>query len=314
MNREQNMIDKSKVIFDTSFLIRSWEGTSDKNGRNIIDAEFPLHNFDRIIHDYVIDEFFLIEDQRTHRVNSYEKNELYTMRSTHEFFLKEFILKTATSCLDKDEMKNFEMLGFLRHQHPRQLEFENKYNHIKKDRQTAKEACFKLIGLEHDSHVKLSLSLLKHSLGNSIENGFQIDIAGVKEIIYAKGNLFELIHPLKEREIIKREISAIKDELPSLYQFLLFEKFVKALKKPENKEEFKVELPGLKSHVKIDYNTLADSQISLSGLHYCDCFATFDKGQAQIIKFLFPEYMHKIKLYKADKDQNTYNRIDLENL
>lgn len=53
---------KNKVIFDTSFLIRAFEGFHN-NGCNIIDTEFPSNNWDRIIHDYVIDEFFRIENE-----------------------------------------------------------------------------------------------------------------------------------------------------------------------------------------------------------------------------------------------------------
>lgn len=122
---------------------------------------------------------------------------------------------------------------------------------------------------------------------------------------------FKLVDSRNNKEISHLNI---EKQLPSLYQILLLEQLVTRLKKPENKDKFKVQLSGLNSHVKIELNTLADSQISLSGLYYSDAFATFDKGQAQLIKFLFPEHTDKIKLYIKDKDQKTYSSVDLEKL
>ncbi len=125
--------------------------------------------------------------------------------------------------------------------------------------------------------------------------------------------LLTAIYSLGNKGIFKKNIFNIEKELPTLYQFMMLEQLIKNLKKPKNKDHFKVLLPGLQSHVKIEFNTLADSQISLSGLHYCDAFATFDKGQAKLIKFLFPQYSNKMKLYEK-KEGYPYRCLKIEYL
>lgn len=311
-----NQNSKNKVILDTSFLIRAAEGFYNKGGHNIIDAEFSPTAWDRIIHDYVIDEFFRIENERAKRADFYKNSKIYTMASSHEIFLKEFNFGTAKTCLEKNERIESNIIPFLKGQHWDQKKLETEHNTNKKQRETARERFYvELVGKDFNSNTILSLQLLKDNLYQLINNGYQIVLPfGENVTIYIKKASFELIHPLGNREIFKREVINFEKEMPSLYHFLLLEQLITRLQKPENKDEFKVKLPDLNSHVKIEFNTLADSQISLSGLHYCDVFATFDKAQAQLIKFLFPEHVNKTKLYKENKDQTTYNSVDLEKL
>lgn len=232
------------------------------------------------------------------------------MNSSHKIILEEFRQGTAESCLNRDERFESNLQPFLEKKHYAQINLKEKYDQQKKLQDEGHKKVFDILGINFNKNTPLSYSLLKDSLHQLMSNGYQMTFHSKEsETIYMKGTSFELIYPLGNKEILKRKILDVEKELPSLYQFLLLEEFIKGLKKPENKTEFKVPLPGLKSHLKIEFNTLADSTISLSGLHYCDAFATFDKGQAQIIKFLFPQYANKIRFYKIG-----YDHINVEDL
>lgn len=309
-----NITPKTKVIFDTSFLIRSYENVKNENGCNIIDAEFPSNNWDRIIHDYVIDEFFRIEDKRLERADFYERNKIYIMRSSHKLILDEFEHGTAQSSLEKNETFESNIIPFLKKQHWDQVKIENEHNKKKEQRDLAKKVFYELIGKDINN-TSITLQQLKDDIQKIINSGHHIPLPFEENItIYMRENSFERIYILGTKDILKKEIFNIANDLPTLYQFMLLEQLIKKLEKPEKKNEFKAFLPGLKSHVKIEFNTFADSQISLSGLHYCDAFATFDKGQAQIIKFLFPQYANKVEFYQINKDKKTYKHIKIENL
>lgn len=306
-----NRIPKKKVVLDTSFLIRAYDNVCNEDGCNIIDAEFPANKWDRVIHDYVIDEFFRIENIKLDRANFYEKNQLYTMCCTHQIILDEFEHGSAQSCLEKNKKIEDNIILFLKEQHWDLVNIEKKHHKKKEQRDLSKEKFLKLIG-QDSSKTLINLQQLKDDIQKMINNGHFIPLSEENVSIYMKKNSFERIYSLDNKDILKREIFNIENELPTLYQFILLEKFIKALKKTEKRDEFKILLEGLQSPVKIERNTLADSEISLSGLHYCDAFATFDKGQAQLIKFLFPQYANKVRFYKHNK--NIYKHIKTEEL
>ena len=115
---------------------------------------------------------------------------------------------------------------------------------------------------------------------------------------------------------VSRIINNIQGELPSLYNFLIADRFLEKVKKMKKidvsikKRRFFIDFYGIKESVKFEENTLSDFQISLSGLHDCDAFATCDRAQAQLIKLLHPEHKDKIRFYESRIIDKMYKEID----
>ncbi len=297
---------KNKVIFDTSFLSRSKEGIVNANKINIIDAEFPISGWDRFINDYVIDEIFPgnLKSQPHHAQTSeyYKNNQLKMMQSSHYILIEEF--KNGTITLKEEKNHEQQLQAYLEGTHPNQYQIEAAHDSQRTARTKAKQEIIDQTQKNH-STTSISLSGLQSELEQLITDGYQCSLHG-GYVIYIKGKSYELIN-CYETPAITKEITDLETELPTLYMFLIAELLLK------NVSQGKIILPGLTKKVEIELNTISDFQISLSGLHYCDAFATFDKGQAGLIKFLFSKYENKLKVF--EKSQNgDYVAINLSSL
>ena len=314
-------MNKKRVVLDSSFLGHSKQGISAADGTNIIDKEFPDDEYDRVIHDYVLDEFFRdnpLSDAnknlvwREKNIQIYRANNLYMMESSHVIIWNEFHHKQNFDHLGKNLKREQDVLLSLAKKLPpyQQQHWEQQYQERIDERQKAKKEIFNKISIASKEHKVLKLEDLKERLSSLLKDGYRLPFHDTSyiEIIGEKV-------ALKEKDKLK--VTRTIKNLPSLYLFSIANLFLDKIKRPTISSEensFKIKLPGIRDDVKIEENTIPDFQISLSGLHYCDVFATCDEAQAQLLKFLYPEYVDKIRYYKTNSQQKTYKEIPMSGL
>ncbi|MGD9153014.1 MAG: hypothetical protein PVG30_05110 [Gammaproteobacteria bacterium] len=91
-------------------------------------------------------------------------------------------------------------------------------------------------------------------------------------------------------------VEQAKENCPGIYLNIRFFTLITMLQRTENeKNQFTVYLEGEKIEIKKSFIT--DAVIALAYLPYIDCFATCDKGQAGLLKFIAKDYQGKVKIY-----------------
>lgn len=289
-----------KVIFDTSFLNAAKKVFYD-TGINHLDDNFPNVGYERIVHDYVLDELLRKKTERAINAEFYAINNLWTMHSSDVVIKDEFVNGVEHYDLYKDVNFESNIIPYLKGNHKNQNTWNRKHKIKIKEREKAREDVYARIrsqGIE----TKFELTTLEKIIFDAVNAGFTAYLDAKQDsVIEIKGNNFTLKKNGTVMHI--RIVQNIKVDLPSLYNFLIAEQFINNITKRQkhpkaNTEiEFTLEFAELKKNIKFEKNTLADFQISLSGLHYCDGFATCDKGQASLIKLLYPQYESKLQCY-----------------
>jgi len=133
----------------------------------------------------------------------------------------------------------------------------------------------------------------------------KIQIKNNNCVIYSKDLIEKLEQMIKSDEpIIARDYdiqevirrigkNKFKIRCKSTCLTILATLFIDSLsRKKDEIKQFTTQLDG--ENIKIDRNTISDLKISCSSLPYIKKFVTKDKGQAQILKLLFPEFKKKI--------------------
>ncbi len=87
-----------------------------------------------------------------------------------------------------------------------------------------------------------------------------------------------------------------KTECPSSYNYIKTLGLLRIISKPsDSTKQFKINASGIEIDIKRSFIT--DIVIAASFLPYIDIFATCDKGQYEILKFVFNQYASKIKYH-----------------
>ena len=229
------------------------------------------------------------------------------MESSHVIIWNEFHHKQNFDHLGKNLKREQDVLLSLAKKLPpyQQQHWEQQYQERIDERQKARKATFKNIQVGSVGYKPPTLDELINELFTPIKTGCRrIPIITNKLIAEIKGTKKGMkIRFLEQKGPTGWKDKNLQTDLPSLYLFSIANLFLDKIKRPTISSEensFKIKLPGIRDDVKIEENTIPDFQISLSGLHHCHIFATCDEAQAQLLKFLYPEYVdkNKIRYYK----------------
>lgn len=94
----------------------------------------------------------------------------------------------------------------------------------------------------------------------------------------------------------------VRNNFPQLTCYIYFLMLNRLLTKPlGSTKQFQINFNGTK--IEIEKNTLNDLKISICAFPYIDRFLTFDKGQALLMRNLFPDSADKIKYFKIENSE-----------
>ncbi|MBY0281032.1 MAG: hypothetical protein K2W94_02630 [Alphaproteobacteria bacterium] len=312
--------NKKKIVaFDTGFLSNAIKGKID------IDAEFPTDTCSRTIQDTVIDELFFnkeptdgwYEADRKNWLNFYQKHDFWTMESQHIILLKEYLYGHVL--LERCDLFEEQIKLYFEDIHPEQKAREHQHLILRKKNQEAKKETFKKCFSSSNDRT-FSISRFDKELFRFIKENEKFETPIIDEYlsqlikrdplqIIIRGNNLSLKITRANKISFKyfKTFSDLKNEYPTLYNIRLYDFFIDSSKKltgTPGKDSFHISLNGVKNSIEITENLLPDFKISLPALHYVDAFVTGDKGQAQLIKGLFPDYWDKkdIRFYKTVKE------------
>lgn len=309
--------NKKKIVaFDSSVLIAIQRNEIDKE---FIDKEFPNDTCSRTIQDTVIDEMFFNlnnnwrEQDREDSEKLYQDYNFWIMESQHIILLKEYLYDHVL--LEKCDLFEEQIKLYFGDTHPEQKAREQLHLILREKSYEAKKETFKkCLTSSSNAGETFSISQFDKELSKLIQENKEFEIPVIDEYlsqlikkdpiqIAIKGNNTYLKISRINKNSFKyfKPFSDLKESYPTLYNVLLYSYFIDSPKKhagTQGKDCFHISLNGIKDPIRITENLLPDFRISLPALHYIDEFATCDKGQAQLIKGLFPDYSTKVKYYK----------------
>jgi hypothetical protein len=308
---------KKIVAFDTSFLIEVEKKNID------IDKKYPNDEYIRCAQDTVADELFLDKQNQwmncSERSYFFKQNNISFLESFDAMILQEYVrgkdnfsiirISDATECF-----------SFLEGQHPEQLQKEIMYLNYVDQRSQAKQNDFDAIPYTESTAVNINVPNLQKDIVNCInsEDGYLLPIVTKPTLVFPdptdikirNGKMLLNIKYAINRCRYKNPkfFQNLEEEFPTIYNLLVYDQFIKNLKRPEHtkthrKNKFNLILETKedeKLNIRIGDDVSPDFRISLAGLAYIDAFATCDKSQALLIKGLYPSYYCKVSYYKDD--------------
>jgi len=304
LNQVTSEMSKKKAFFDSSIVIglRKQELNIDLN------EEFPEKDWLRLAQDTITDECWIKGNwqQRKETAKFFEDNKFNIISSTHALLVDEYLNGSNFSTYLKSNQT--EILSFLKGEHPKQKEFEELYSKMYDDRTVANNDEWNSIPISDDDVVIYPQKIydrMSWLLSNDIPFSMPIDDQQFLRIRAGKVFLSSKRSIIEEKKHI-RIFSDFKKELPLTYNILVYSIFIDCLMRPYNiykkktenrRESFEIKLDDCTEKVLISSNLLPDFRISLPALHFCDLFATGDRHQVNLIKYLYPQYSNKIKLF-----------------
>lgn len=136
-------------------------------------------------------------------------------------------------------------------------------------------------------------SCIRVTNASPINIGFKHIEDNVNEIVK---NEIKVDNRIDISKLYLADSERFKSDCPSSYNYIKTLSFINVLSKPkESSKQFTVIADGNSLTIQKSYVT--DLIIAASFLPYLDTFATSDKGQADTLKFLFKEYVSKIKYH-----------------
>lgn len=195
-------------------------------------------------------------------------------------------------------------------QHPDQQAIKLRYEEPHKVRKEAQKSTYDNIPYTDESSCKIDVSQLRMSLNQKIVEG------KVEPIIFPPKD--EFIMDINKRFVwvayktsrstryngktIKYfdNVDDFIKRFPSIYDILLWDEFMKNVKRPthsKNKDSFQLVLVagGKNQAINCKKNDLSDHRIALACMHYLDFFVTTDKNLKTFTGWLYPEYTEKIR-------------------
>ncbi len=301
--------------FDTSFLTKSHSGEVD------IHKYFPSDLYTRWIHDTVFDEFFYDHKNNQLQSNWRDRENFYKSSNLKVFGEAQIIsdeYDKGSKCTILRATDSNKISALLNKNLPNQAEIEKSYAISRQERTLAKKSQWDRDSIKPsptDNEIKIDYTDFNNEI-QSIINNNETSSKKTKEII----NLILTDYYKKSPISIIKSIKDYPSELPTFYNIIKYDLFIKKLKRPKDitkrssknlldpfnikpsseflmKNHFNNSDIQIK-HIELSVNIVPDFRISIIALHYIDLFATCDKNLAALLIYLYPQYKSKIRYYK----------------